>query len=75
MVMTECPHSFIHSFVHQIITEYLLCARNFVIKKLILAIRKIDVDPSFMEFTVQLGDWQMNNYLLPLACSLSVSAP
>lgn len=57
--MTECHHS----FIHQIIIEHLLHARNFAVKKLIFTIRKKDMDPAFMEFTVQLGDWQMNNNL------------
>lgn len=66
MVMTECHHS----FIHQIIIEHLLRARNFAVKKLIFAIKKIAMDPAFMAFTVQLGDWQMNKHLSAFGMSL-----
>lgn len=42
------------SFIHQIIVENLLCARNFSIKKKMFAMKNTNVDPAFMEFPVSL---------------------
>lgn len=52
----------LHSFIYQIIIEYLLCARNFAVQ-IIFAIKKTGMDAVFMEFTVQLNDWQVNKQL------------